>query len=162
MPSRLLLLLCSILLAAPGVRAQSADSVAVISASAVRASIAVPADSAVRALYVGVLADRGTHTVLALRRTADGEAEVHAEWDDAMVVQEGAATLLSCGEVVGARVSAPGELRGGQIRGGTRRELAAGDLVVVAAGAPHQLLVRPGGSIVYLVVKVRQGTSSIP
>jgi mannose-6-phosphate isomerase-like protein (cupin superfamily) len=162
MPWRLLLLLSSILLAAPGASAQSADSAAVISASTVRASIAVPADSAPRALYVGLLADRGTHTVLALGRTADGEAEVHAEWDDVMVVQEGAATLLSGGEVIGARVSAPGELRGGRIDGGARRELAAGDLVVVPAGVPHQLLVPPGGSIVYLVVKVRQDTSSTP
>ena len=162
MQRRLLLLVCSLLLAAPGARAQSGDSVAVIPASAVRASIAVPADSVPRALYAGLLADRGTHTLLVLRRTADGEAEVHAEWDDVMVVQEGAATLLSGGEVSGARVSAPGELRGGRIDGGTRRELAAGDLVTVPAGVPHQLLVAPGGSIVYLVVKVRRAAPSTP
>jgi mannose-6-phosphate isomerase-like protein (cupin superfamily) len=103
--------------------------------------------------------DAGAYTVIALRRTADGEAEVHAEWDDVMMIQEGAGTLLSGGEVSGARQTAPGELRGGRISGGTRRELAPGDVVTVPAGVPHQMLVGSGQSITYLVVKVRRSGS---
>ena len=157
---RLLLALCLLLLVAPAARAQAADSVRVISASAIHDAVAIPADAAPRSIYGGFLANRGAYTVIALRRTGDGEVEVHAEWDDVMVVQEGAATLLSGGEVSGARESAPGELRGGEIAGGTRRPLAPGDLVMVPAGVPHQVLVAPGQSIVYLIVKVQRGAAS--
>ena len=159
---RCLLLLGLLLLAAPAVRAQSADSVRLISASAIREAVAIPGDAAPRSIYGGFLANRGAYTVIALQRTGDGEVEVHAEWDDVMVVQEGAATLLSGGEVSDARESAPGELHGGEIAGGSRRPLAVGDLVMVPAGVPHQVLVPPGGSIVYLVVKVRRGAAAAP
>ena len=154
---RALRILPLLLIAAPAARAQSADSVRVIRADAIRDAVAVPTDAAPRSIYGGFLANRGAYTVIALRRTGDGEAEVHEEWDDVMVVQEGAATLLSGGTVSGAREAAPGELRGGEIAGGARRELGQGDLVMVPAGVPHQVLVAPGGSIVYLVVKVRRG-----
>jgi mannose-6-phosphate isomerase-like protein (cupin superfamily) len=155
MPRRLLFL-CLVFCAAPGVHAQSADSVQLIHAAAIQDRVSIPVHEAARSMYGGVLADRGAYTVLALRRTADGEAEVHAEWDDVMMIQEGAATLLSGGEVAGARESAPGELRGGRITGGTRRALAPGDVVMVPAGVPHQMLVAEGESIVYLVVKVQR------
>jgi mannose-6-phosphate isomerase-like protein (cupin superfamily) len=153
---RYLALICGALLAAPALQAQAADSVRHLPAAALREAVAGAPGEAARALNARMVVDAGTYTIIALCRTADGEAEVHAEWDDVMMIQEGAATLLSGGEVSGARQTAPGELRGGQIAGGTRREVRPGDVVTVPAGVPHQILVAAGGSISYLVVKVRR------
>ncbi|HEU0015720.1 MAG TPA: hypothetical protein VFQ45_18730 [Longimicrobium sp.] len=103
-----------------------------------------------------VLGNRGPYTYLVLRRTGDGQAEVHADWDDVMVVREGAATLLYGGEVRGGAEQEAGEHRGGEIVGGTRQPLAAGDMMVIPAGVPHQVLVPEGGAITYAVIKVRK------
>ncbi|HEX2076601.1 MAG TPA: hypothetical protein VHG08_02800 [Longimicrobium sp.] len=152
---RHLLLLCAALFAAPAAHAQAADSVRHLPAATLRDAVAAAPGESGRALYARMMVDAGTYTVIALRRTGDGEAEVHAEWDDVMLMQDGAATLLTGSDVRGARQTAPGELRGGEIVNGTRRALAAGDVVTVPAGVPHQILVGPGQSITYLVVKVR-------
>lgn len=153
---RHLAIVCAALLAASAVHAQAADSVRHLPAAVLRQAVAAAPGEQPRALNARMVVDAGAYTVIALRRTADGEAEVHADWADVMLIQEGAATLLSGGQVTGARQTAPGELRGGQIGGGARRELGPGDVVTVPAGVPHQILVGPGASITYLVVKVRQ------
>jgi mannose-6-phosphate isomerase-like protein (cupin superfamily) len=148
-----------LLLAPAAVRAQGADSVQHLSAAALREAVAPVPGEPNRSMYGRMVADRG-YTVIALRRTADGEAEIHSEWDDVIMVQEGGATLLHGGTVDGGRETAPGEQRGGRIGGGTSQALAPGDVVLVPAGTPHQVLVPAGGSATYLVVKVRRGTAS--
>lgn len=153
---RHLLLLCTILLTAPAAQAQAADSVRHLPAAALRDAVAAAPGQEGRALYARMMVDAGSYTVIAIRRTADGEAEVHAEWDDVMLIQEGAATLLTGGAVRDARQTAPGELRGGEMVDGIRRPVAAGDVVTVPAGVPHQVLVGPGQFVTYLVVKVRR------
>ena len=70
------------------------------------------------------------------------------------MVQSGAATLVVGGEIVGARTSSPGEIRGTSIEGGERVKLGAGDVIHIAAKTPHQLLIEPGGKFTYFVVKV--------
>jgi hypothetical protein len=119
---RHLLLGCFLLLAPAAARAQSADSVLHLPAAALREAVAAGPGEPARAVYGRIVADRG-YTVLALRRTGDGEAEIHSEWDDVMLVQEGGATLLHGGTVDGGRETAPGERRGGRIDGGTRQVL---------------------------------------
>lgn len=79
-----------------------------------------------------------------------------------MTVQEGTATLLHGGRVDGGRETAPGERRGGRITGGTRQVLAPGDVALIPAGTPHQVLVPATGSIRYLVTKVRRGAAAPP
>jgi mannose-6-phosphate isomerase-like protein (cupin superfamily) len=159
---RYCILTCAALFAAPAVHAQAADSVRHLSAATLREAIAPAPGQQAGALNARMVVDAGAYTVIALRRTADGEAEVHAEWDDVMMIQEGAATLLSGGEVSGARQSAPGEQRGGRIDGGTRRAIAPGDVVTVPAGVPHQMLIAPEQSVTYLVVKVRRSATTSP
>ena len=131
---RLFLLFCICFITASRVQAQTADSVRHLSAAALRQAVAGTPGEPPRATYASLVVDAGTYTVIQLRRTSSGEAEVHEEWEDVMVVQEGAATLLSGGEVSGGRQTAPGELRGGRISGGTRRPMTAGDLITVPAG----------------------------
>lgn len=156
---RLFVLLCLCFITASRGHAQAADSVRHLSAAALRQAVAGTPGEQPRATYGSLVVDAGAYTVIQLRRTSDGEAEVHEEWDDVMMVQEGAATLLSGGQVSGGRQTAPGEMRGGQINGGARRPLAPGDMVTVPAGIPHQMLLEPGQSITYLVLKVRRGST---
>ena len=107
-----------------------------------------------------LLGDRGGYKYMVIRRDRTGEVEVHARWDDVIIVQEGAGTLVYGGNHEIETGPGPyllgedsGELRGGTITGGTIQPLHAGDLVIVPAGIPHQVRLDPDGSITYLVVK---------
>ncbi|MBI1760614.1 MAG: hypothetical protein HYR56_04175 [Acidobacteria bacterium] len=101
------------------------------------------------------LGDYGSSNVAISHREADGIAEVHAQMDDYFVVQSGAATLVIGGEVVNAKLVEPGETRGEAIKGGERRNLAAGDVVHIPTNMPHQLLVEKGKVFTYFVIKVK-------
>lgn len=94
------------------------------------------------------------HSLVAIHRQGDGEAEVHDTQTDIFVVQSGKGTLVVGGKVVNGRLIGPGEIRGESIRGGERRELVPGDMVNIPARAPHQVLVEAGGRITYVIVKV--------
>ncbi|HMC93048.1 MAG TPA: hypothetical protein VKI45_11365 [Allosphingosinicella sp.] len=90
---------------------------------------------------------------LIVRRDRMGQVEVHDLLNDVVVVQAGTAMLMTGGRAEGALATAPGEWRGGTIVGGERRALAPGDVAWIPAGVPHQLVVAPGGSFTYIVVK---------
>ena len=47
-------------------------------------------------------------------------------------------------------------MRGASVKGGTRQELKAGDVVHIPAGTPHQMLVAAGNTVTYFVVKVQE------
>ena len=88
------------------------------------------------------------------RRDTSGVHERHEEFADIFVVQRGRARLVYGGTVEGERVTTPGEWRGGTIRNGTEAEIKPGDIVVIPANVPHQLLLAPGESFYYFVFKV--------
>ena len=98
-------------------------------------------------------AHAGYHYVEA-RRRSNGEAEIHDRWDDITIVQAGHATLLTGGVVANDHLVSPGEHRGGTIRGGSSRAIAAGDLITIPAGTPHQYLLLADDSVRYLTIKV--------
>jgi mannose-6-phosphate isomerase-like protein (cupin superfamily) len=100
------------------------------------------------------LGSYGNHYMLIAHREGDGSAELHEKEADIFVVQSGAATLVVGGELVGGHTTAPGEIRGPSIKGGEKKPLAAGDIVHIPAGVPHQLLL-PKGEFTYFVVKVQ-------
>lgn len=102
------------------------------------------------------LADFGTHNIMMAVRHGNGQAELHEKMADVFVVRTGAATLVTGGEMVDGKTTAPGEIRGASIRGGTNQDLAAGDVVHIPAGVPHQLLMKNGDTFSYLVVKAEQ------
>lgn len=91
------------------------------------------------------------------RRDTSGVNERHEDFTDIFVVQRGRARLVYGGRAEGERTTSRGEWRGGTIRGGTESELRAGDIVVIPAGIPHQLLLAPGESFYYFVFKVQRG-----
>ncbi|MGC2636883.1 MAG: hypothetical protein WA294_06870 [Acidobacteriaceae bacterium] len=87
-------------------------------------------------------------------RTISGGAEVHAHWDDVMIVEQGAATLLTGGTVVGGQTDAAGETKGVKIEGGQSQTIAPGDIVTVPAGTPHQILLGPNVIYGAVVIKI--------
>lgn len=89
-------------------------------------------------------------------RDKDGQAEIHADWNDNLFVQEGEATFVTGGTPVDGKVTAPGETRGAAVKGGTRMTMRAGDYFFVPAGTTHQMLVAPGQRIRFIAFKTHK------
>lgn len=102
------------------------------------------------------LADYGTYRMQLSVRAQSGGAEVHAHWDDVMMVEAGSATLVTGGTVVDGTTNADGETHGAKIDGGQTQTLNAGDSVTIRAGTPHQILLPAGTVYEALVVKVHE------
>jgi len=96
------------------------------------------------------------HLAMLSFRSRSGEVEVHERFADLFVVFAGAATLVTGGTVSGARIVAPGEMRGISIEGGTQQNLRPGDVAHVPAGTPHQMLLKGDDTITCLVMKVQE------
>lgn len=95
------------------------------------------------------------YTMLAFR-TRNGGGEVHQNFADLFYILDGHAAVLTGGELVEPKTTATGEIRGASVKGGTRQELQAGDVVHIPAGTPHQMLVADGQSVTYFVVKAQE------
>ena len=102
------------------------------------------------------LLNRGNHTFMVIRRDQSGEPEVHANWTDVFIAQDGEGTLTYGGKVEGGRETQPGETRGGKIVGGSSQKVVAGDMAVIPAGMPHLTSVENGKSFTYMVIKVEK------
>ena len=94
------------------------------------------------------------YKIHASRREGPGMAEVHELDTDIVYVLEGSATLVTGGEAVDAKTTAPEEIRGTSIRGGDSREIQPGDVIVIPGGVPH-LFQSVSAPLLYHVVKVR-------
>jgi mannose-6-phosphate isomerase-like protein (cupin superfamily) len=89
-------------------------------------------------------------------RTTSGGGEIHAHYDDLMIVQQGKATLVIGGTITDAKMDSDGETRGSGILNGKSQAIAAGDVILVPAGVPHQLLIPPGTTYSAMVAKVKE------
>ncbi len=98
--------------------------------------------------------DFGNHALSISHRDKNGVVEVHEKLVDVFAVQSGEATLVVGGEVVGPRTTGPGEIQGDSIKGGVSKKVAAGDVIHITAGVPHQFFLDQGKQITYFVVKV--------
>lgn len=96
----------------------------------------------------------GNHSFMLAYREASGESELHETQADIFVVQSGEANFIVGGKMVGAKTTAPGEVRGTSIEGGRQMKLGPGDVIHIPAKVPHQVLLEPGKQFTYLVVKV--------
>ena len=85
----------------------------------------------------GTLLNNGAFQILTSHRIEPGQVEVHAQYGDIMYVIEGSATVVTGGTVVDGKTTAPGEIRGKSITGGTSNHLVPGDVLVIQAGTPH-------------------------
>ena len=100
------------------------------------------------------LARYSNHYTMLAVRDRTGSSEVHEHEADIFIIEKGEATLLSGGKMVNPHTQKPGEIRGTSITGGERHTVAAGDVIHIPAGEPHQLLIEAGKPFSYLVVKV--------
>ena len=98
--------------------------------------------------------DFGDHAMQIGHREVDGQAEIHLTKSDVLLIQSGAATLVTGGQAIDAKTVAPNELLGSGIRGGVNHEMTPGDVIEIPPGVPHQFLVPKGGQVTYFVVKV--------
>ena len=93
--------------------------------------------------------------VVFAHRTRTGEAEIHMNLNDEIIVESGRGTMLVGGRVDNGREVSSGEWRGGTLTGGRGYALAAGDTLWIPAGTPHRLVLTDGGDIRYFAVKFR-------
>ena len=102
----------------------------------------------------------GSTTQLSVR-TASGGGELHKRWQDNFFVVSGEATEITGGRVVDPKETAPGEIRGSRVEGGESHILRKGDVLHIAANTPHQIVLAPGATFVYYVVKVEEPTARL-
>jgi mannose-6-phosphate isomerase-like protein (cupin superfamily) len=100
------------------------------------------------------LARYGNHLTMIAHREKTGSSELHTQDSDVFMVVEGGATIVTGGKMVKARSTGPGEVRGTGIEGGSSQALSPGDIIHIAPNTPHQLILKPGHSFTYFVVKV--------
>jgi len=103
-----------------------------------------------------IIADYSNLSLMLSVRTANGIGELHQTHDDLMIVEKGNATLITGGSLVDPKTVSEGELRGTSVKGGVSKPLAPGDVVIVPAGLPHQILVPAGTVYQSLVAKVKE------
>lgn len=94
------------------------------------------------------------YMVHASRRDKPGMVEVHVLDTDVIYVQDGSATLVTGGTMIGGKTIEPNEVRGDSIQGGQARHLTRGDVITVPNGTPHWFQ-EVKGTLTYYVVKVR-------
>ena len=94
-------------------------------------------------------------------RTASGGGELHQRWQDNFFVVSGEATEITGGHVVDPKETTPGEIRGTRVDGGESHVLRKGDVLHIAANTPHQMVLAPGATFVYYVIKVEEPTARL-
>jgi len=112
-----------------------------------------PAKVAAALAKGGTLVTRPDLLVSGSHREAAGQVEVHDKETDVLYVVDGEATFVFGGQMVGGKVSRPGQWLGSEITGGETHHIAKGDVFVVPAGIPHWFKEVPK-SVSYFVVKV--------
>jgi uncharacterized RmlC-like cupin family protein len=111
--------------------------------------------------------DGGTRNflIMAATRSTPGGGELHMKFTDVIYVVKGSATLITGGQLSGVDENAinpstgkpfpKDEIRSKSVAGGEPHHLAAGDMIVVPNGVPHQFS-RVEGQFRYQLIKIRQ------
>jgi mannose-6-phosphate isomerase-like protein (cupin superfamily) len=104
----------------------------------------------------GPLLETSDYKIHTARRTAPGEAELHAADTDIFHIIDGSASFVTGGTISNQRAEAPGEIRGKEITGGKTQRLKKGDVIVIPAGVPHWFKEVEGPFLYYVVKVTRQ------
>jgi len=87
-------------------------------------------------------------------RPATSPAAVHEKDAELMVVLEGTGDIVTGGKLVDEKRNNANNLGGSSITGGKTQAVVKGDMLIVPANTPHQMLVDAGHHVTYFVVKV--------
>ena len=147
-----LLICCSFLLSVSAQAGADRFGVTYVPAAAARAQVEKAAQT--EGSVVLDFARNANHSVLLVRRTAPGSAEIHTVLTDVWYVIDGSGTLVTGGKAVNLKETASNELRGNGISGGIARHIGKGDIIDIPAGVPHWVRKIDGKELVYLTVKV--------
>ena len=91
-----------------------------------------------------------------VRRTVSGNPEVHARWDDLMIIRSGIGAIITGDSLVGSTYRAPGERAGGHFGKSYEIVLHAGDVIRIPAAVPHAVVVSGNQPLEYLLIKQRR------
>jgi mannose-6-phosphate isomerase-like protein (cupin superfamily) len=100
-------------------------------------------------------ADEQTNFEL-VRREVSGQPEVHARWDDLMIIRSGTGAIVTGDSLVGSVYRAPGERAGGHFGKSYEIVLHVGDVIRIPAAVPHQVVVSGALPLEYLLIKQRR------
>jgi mannose-6-phosphate isomerase-like protein (cupin superfamily) len=116
----------------------------------------VPHDKVSATMVKGgsIINDHGL-VVLAQRRGA-GEVEVHEKTNHVFIIVEGEAVFVTGGTLVGAKDTAPGQVRATSVQGGETHHLTKGDVITIPAKTPHWFKEVPTQTIAYYAVNTDQ------
>ena len=100
--------------------------------------------------------DDANHYMDAIHRTKSGLAESHDVKADLYVVLGGEGEVVVGGTMPGRQEmkTRPGEWRAPKIVGGKSYPLSKGDMINIPSKTPHQIMLKPGNTITYLIIKV--------
>ncbi|HEX4276751.1 MAG TPA: AraC family ligand binding domain-containing protein [Bryobacteraceae bacterium] len=96
----------------------------------------------------------GNHSMSVVHREGSGEAELHETQSDILFIRSGEAAIIVGGTIPNRRRTTAHEIRGAKIEGGERQPLRPGDILHIAPGTPHQIILDPGQKLDYYAVKI--------
>jgi mannose-6-phosphate isomerase-like protein (cupin superfamily) len=82
-----------------------------------------------------IVNDKGL--IILANRRGSGEVEVHDKTNHIFIIVEGEATFVTGGTLVGAKNTAPGQIRAANLTGGQTHQLRKGDVITIPAKTPH-------------------------
>ena len=103
-----------------------------------------------------MLIEDAEYKVLASRRDKPGQSEVHVADTDIFVVVDGQATIVLGGRMIDPKETAPGELRGSGIEGGTDYLLEPGVVLTVPRNTPHWVRETKPGFRYYVIKSIHR------
>jgi mannose-6-phosphate isomerase-like protein (cupin superfamily) len=95
-------------------------------------------------------------TYLLVRRRVASQPEVHARWDDIVIVRSGTGVIVMGDSLVGSKYRAPGERAGGTMNRNFQLVVRAGEIVRIPAAVPHMFIVSGAEPLEYLLIKQRR------
>jgi len=99
-----------------------------------------------------IVNDKGL--IILANRRGSGEVEVHDKTNHIFIIVEGEATFVTGGTLVGAKNTAPGQIRAASLNGGQTHQLRKGDVITVPAKTPHWFKDVPTQTIAYYAVNL--------
>lgn len=98
----------------------------------------------------------GNHLTMLAHREQTGSSEVHEKVADFLYIIDGDATVVTGGKVVNGKTTEPHEIRGTGIQGGQSQKMGVGDIIHIQPNIPHQMILAPGHTVTYFVIKVNE------
>lgn len=87
-------------------------------------------------------------------RPGTAPAAYHEKDAELMVVLQGAGEIVTGGKLVGEKRSNANNLSGSSIAGGSSQAVVVGDMIIVPANTPHQVIPTGGAPIVLMTLHV--------